>query len=323
MMSNSPDKPTPEKLQTSMASIAESMAASGRDLMKLEYDFSPKSLQLLDQALAVYHPEGFTFEQGWHGYAAYAGEVVRRALGGTWSMESDGSGASLRGVGGKATIYPFLWVNKRIEAVKAGTSDSKVAAKYVKLLQALGRESEVPEVIADNFVQAHAEADSAPYAESMAANANIDDADDEDDELPFGVEVLQAAPTICFFVVSAADGKIDKKEIKSFFTEVLKFATSPNQLVREVFGATPSRFEEFAKEFMENPGIALMKLVAIRKLAEEHHPQQADGFCAALNDMSKNIAAASGGFFGFGSKISKEEQSALDIIQKMLSLSGK
>ena len=144
-MSNNPtDKPTPEKLQASMASIAESMAESTRDLMKLDYDFSPKSLQMLDQALAVYHPEGFTFEEGWHGYAAYAGEVVRRALGGTWSIESDGSGASLRGVGGKATIYPFLWVNKRIEAVKAGTGDSKVAAKYLKLLQALGEKAKLP-----------------------------------------------------------------------------------------------------------------------------------------------------------------------------------
>ena len=181
-------------------------------------------------------------------------------------------------------------------------------------------------MIADNFVLALAEAENAQFADNFSDNDSddADDADEEDDDgMNFGVEVLQAAPTICFFIVSAADGKIDKKEIKSFFTEVLKFATSPNALVRDIFGATPSRFEELAKEFMENPSLALMKLVVIRKLAEEHHPQQADGFCTALNDMSKNIAAASGGFFGFGSKISKEEQSALDIIQKMLSFSDK
>ncbi len=312
-----------EKLQTSMASIAESMVSSTRDIMKLDYDFSPKSLQLLDQALAVYHPEGFTFEQGWHGYAAYTGEVVRRALGGQWNMESDGSGASLRGVGGKATIYPFLWVNKRIEAIKAGTGDSKVAAKYLKLLAALGRDAEAPEVIAENFVESHAQAEGAPYAENFA-NQDEDDDDDEDEgEMNFGVEILHAAPTICFFIISAADGKIDKKEIKTFFTEVMKFATSPNTLVRDVFSSTPSRFEEFADEFMQNPGNALLKLVHIRQLAEAHHSKHADGFCTALNEMSKNIASASGGFFGFGSKISKDEQSALDVIRNMLSHSSK
>ncbi len=35
----------------------------------------------------------------------------------------------------------------------------------------------------------------------------------------------------------------------------------------------------------------------IRKLALEHHPEEAAGFFAALNEMAKNIASASGGFF--------------------------
>ncbi len=248
--------------------------------------------------------------------------MVRRALGGKWNIETDGSGASLRGVGGKATIYPFLWVNKRIEAIKAGTSDSKVAAKYIKLLQALGRDAEAPELIPEDFVEKHAD-----KGEAQAASMHTGDDDDaeESDDVSgeFGVDVLKAGPTICFFIVSAADGKIDKKEIKTFFTEVVKFATDTNPLVREIFGSTPSNFEALAKEFMENPSMAVVKVALIRSLAEEHHPQHAAGFCTALYEMSKNIASASGGFFGFGSKISKDEQAALNIIQTMLTTSAK
>ncbi|MGN6544295.1 MAG: hypothetical protein ACTHK7_04550 [Aureliella sp.] len=313
-----------DEFAAAMESRASSFVDSCQQIMQLDYDYSPKTLQIMDQALAVYHPQGFAFETGWHSHAAYAGEVVRRALGGKWVKEENGSGASLRGVAGKATIYPFLWVSKRIDAVVQGSDENSLALKYVKLLQMLDRESEAPERLPDDWVRKHAEQMSGEESsQAVAASGSQDsEAEDDGDADDDFASALAMAPTVCFFLVAAADGNIDKKEAKSFLSEVIKYATHPNPLIREVFGTTPSKFAEFCTAITESAPLAVMKLALCRIAAEQRAPEHAAEFCQALLKMSTAIASSSGGLFSRG-KVSKDERQALDVIAQTLGLKDK
>ena len=321
------EKHEADEFATAIQSMAETFIESSSKVLNLDYDYSPKTLQIIDQALAVYHPEGFVFETAWHSHAAYAGEVVRRALGGKWVKEADGSGASLRGVGGKATIYPFLWISKRIDSIVQGTDENAISRKYLKLLQMLDREAEAPDALPSDFVHKHAQGmeqeaggegrDDATDAISAASDAaGADGNDDQDDTLKSS---LAMAPTICFFMIAGADGNIDKKEAKSFLIEVVKYATHQNPLVREIFGSTPSRFAEHCNAISESAPLAVLKLALCKVAAETTNPDHAKEFCQVLFNMSKTIASSSGGFFSRG-KVSKDEQKVLDVIAQTLGL---
>lgn len=313
-----------DEFTAAMQARADHFTESSLKIMKLEYDYSPQTLQILDQALAVYHPEGFITDAGWHSHAAYAGEVVRRALGGKWVQEADGSGASLRGVGGKATIYPFLWVSKRIDAVVQGSEENSIALKYKKLLKMLDREAEAPAALPADWVRKLAENVEADAqggaAQKNASTAPGKSADAESNE---GDETLQSAlamaPTICFFMIAAADGNIDKKEAKSFLSEVVKYATHKNPLIREVFGSTPAHFAEYCNAIAEFAPMAVLKLALCKIAAQKASQEHATEFCQALLDMSTAIASSSGGFFSRG-KVSKDERKVLDAIGQALGL---
>ena len=316
-----------------MLGMAEQHVSSSKERLGLDYDYSGQSLQVVDQALAHFHPEGFTFDMMMHVYGAYVGETVRKLHGGAWHAETDGTGASLRGVEGKATIYPLIWTAQRVESLKSKTGGNEIAGQYATLLESLDLSDKIPAAIpADHVATLHggslfggsgsSESDDAANSESAAVADSGSDEESEDLTPEEKAEALAMAPASCFFLVAAIDGTIDKKEIKAFVKDLQQQSNHGNELIKTVFQAAPARFENDVSQISELGGGAILmlplKLITARAYATEIAPELADEFCQTLYDLAVKVASASGGFLGFGNKIGKEEQSALDLLKTVL-----
>lgn len=131
---------------------------------------------------------------------------------------------------------------------------------------------------------------------------------------------LRRSIFMVFGLVAAADGKIDKKEMEMF----MKVMVNPevlacplmNRIVTNVIHDVPkmlaSVFGEGTPDFAAE--LMMTRHIVESKLTEE----QASTFKHALLKLGFAIASASGGFLGFGSKISKQEKKALAAIAAIL-----
>ena len=312
--------------------MADRHAAKTKESLKLDYDFTPESLQRVDQGLAVFHPEGFSFDLTLQAYAVYVGETIRRNHGGSWFKEDDGSGASLRGVEGKATIYPFLWMNERMEALKSNQGGKEINGNYAALLDSLDMSDKLPAAIPADYAQTLPPADlwgGSRDETRKPAKASEPSSSEAGTELTAEQkqEALIMAPVSCFYLVAGIDGNIDKKEVKAFMADLQKNATSKNKLVSTIFLLAITRLDADLQSLAEQKGGAMIRipitLMHARVAAEEGYPDDAQGFCQVLVEMATNIASASGGFLGFGNKIGKEEKSALGLLDAILLGEGK
>lgn len=134
---------------------------------------------------------------------------------------------------------------------------------------------------------------------------------------------LSMLPTTVFFLVSVADGEIDKKEIDAFRKSILKgtFSAlmSESAYVEQVFRASLSMIEKTLDSLMSEQLNPFAHLIASQQMLSELNEQDANVLRTALMDLGKSVASASGGFLGiFGSKISKKEQQMLDRIESIL-----
>lgn len=134
-------------------------------------------------------------------------------------------------------------------------------------------------------------------------------------------ETLKNAPFLIFFLISAADGKIDKKEVIEF----IKVLSSPEsqthdlmvRVVTNVISSVPERLSAMAAADINY----VVELIKIRLILETNlAPEDALEIKKSLLDLGNRIANASGSFFGFGSKIDKKEKAALEAIATCLGL---
>ena len=314
----------------------------------LDYDFSPASLQQIDHQIEVYHPQGFTLDSVQGSMAAYVGETIRRVHGGVWHYETDGTAGTVRGIAGRATVNPFLWVYDRVEAVVNGPWDDDgragrlIGERYAALLETLGLEDQIPPkrpVDAEQLRMIRESIDAGAFDEieqpDGADESDIDDADLTPEEKQ---TLIARMPALCFLLVAGCDGSIDKKEIVSFAGTLSKAAETAkaeaakagggqpaNRLTGQVFGEAPQRFAEDLDAIISEVGVTAamlipLKLMQARQAVLEQHPAEAGRFCRSLYDLAHSVAAASGGFFGFGSKISKAERAALAVLHTALGL---
>ncbi len=129
---------------------------------------------------------------------------------------------------------------------------------------------------------------------------------------------LTYSPFLAFMLVAAADGSIDKKEIKSF---IKTLSTQENPLMLELLGScgeAPDKIISHLASLGSDAPLLLQEITEVldSKLPEKH----ALAFKLELLHIGKNVAEASGGFFGFGKKASKEEKLALALIAKVFGL---
>lgn len=125
-------------------------------------------------------------------------------------------------------------------------------------------------------------------------------------------ESLKQSPFLIFFLVAAADGTIDKKEMQEFISILAqpeKF-NSPllYRIITNVINDIPVILTRIAQQEIDYVAeLQKVKTIVDNKLS----PEDANDFKMALLQVGKGIAEASGGLFGFGSKIGKEEKTAL------------
>lgn len=125
-------------------------------------------------------------------------------------------------------------------------------------------------------------------------------------------QLLADAPYLVFLAVAAADGTIDKKEVKVFQNAMVAGAQTDHPIVHQMFASG-----------MRDPSARLQKLVGsgldvvenlkkVGALLSERMPEDsANAVKLVLLAVGKAVAEASGGFLGFGKKMSKDEQNAL------------
>ncbi|WP_435103311.1 hypothetical protein [Arhodomonas sp. AD133] len=131
--------------------------------------------------------------------------------------------------------------------------------------------------------------------------------------------LLARAPCLVFLLVAAADGSIDKKEIKRFAKLLRHKDYRELGAAIQQSGLSVLQLMTSVRQQTDDP---LEELKRVSGLLDRHlKPGAAGAFKATLLAFAKAIAEASGGFLGlFGSKISKEEKAALYLIADALGL---
>ncbi|MES2818264.1 MAG: hypothetical protein V4812_04675 [Pseudomonadota bacterium] len=134
-------------------------------------------------------------------------------------------------------------------------------------------------------------------------------------------EALKRAPFLVFFMVAAADGKIDKKELLAFIKLLTEAETYSNPLltriVTNIIDDIPAMATGLGQQCLDYQA----ELNRIRTIVENRMPaEQAEAFKQALFRVGRDIAQASGGFLGFGSRISRDEKRALSYIAACLGI---
>ncbi len=132
--------------------------------------------------------------------------------------------------------------------------------------------------------------------------------------------LLAKAPCVVFVMVAAADGKVDKKELAMFGGLLRKHADVPLPVFSKVLKIALANLEHMISELV-NCGIPpVVQLAQVRGLLDsgKMRPEEAADVAKGLYALGRAIASASGGFLGFGSKISKQEAEVLDVIEKIM-----
>jgi len=125
-------------------------------------------------------------------------------------------------------------------------------------------------------------------------------------------------------LTASADGKVDKKEIAAFQSEMMKGAVvaGDSEVMQRAIVQAAIGIEKRFAYVGQMQGEEVAALVAgSRQVVEQAlGDREAAAYARALYDIAEAIAKASGGFLGFGSKVGKEEEMVLDSLRKLLEL---
>ncbi|MFC7338515.1 hypothetical protein ACFQY0_15070 [Haloferula chungangensis] len=136
--------------------------------------------------------------------------------------------------------------------------------------------------------------------------------------------VIAQAPIIAFVLVAAADGNVDKKELKRFAEILGGLAEQQGHLpTARMMQTAMTIFAELIPRLVSGEVDPLRELESFVSLADSKmSPDDAGKVKMSVLVLAKEVAEASGGFFGFGSKIDKDEERALAVLIHVLGFSG-
>ena len=135
------------------------------------------------------------------------------------------------------------------------------------------------------------------------------------------VQVIAQAPVLVFLLVSAADGTIDKREIKGF--EAI-LTSPPYADLLALMGRARLSVVDTLRQLTEHPIDYLAELKRIDRVLESRLPgAEAQHLKLQLYDLGRSVASASGRILGVvGSPISDQEQTALKVIAGIFGVSS-
>ena len=132
-------------------------------------------------------------------------------------------------------------------------------------------------------------------------------------------ELIEKAPVVVFLLVAAADGKIDDKELKMFSKMVSRvLEKDSHELTQGMMGFALVKAGALIPSLINsgNPAGVLQRFTQL--LDQKVGEPDATHVKLTLIGLAKKIGEASGGFLGFGKKISKEEEEAIAGITDIL-----
>ena len=131
--------------------------------------------------------------------------------------------------------------------------------------------------------------------------------------------VLGRAPVLIFLLVAAADGQIDKKELKTFQKLIGETQYEVLLAMMQQAEASPS---EAIQQLLADGGNLIEHLATLTQTLNEVLPSDfASAVKGALFAFARDISQASGGFLGiFGRKMGKEEKAVLALIAQAFGL---
>ena len=134
-------------------------------------------------------------------------------------------------------------------------------------------------------------------------------------------DALKQSPFLIFFLVAAADGNVDKKEVAALQKLLSDSDNFKNRLLNRIITNVITDIPNIILSMMQKEMNYIEELDKLKNIIDTNlSPTEANEFKIALFMVGKQIAEASGGFLGFGSKISKEEKGALAAIAVCLGI---
>ncbi len=141
-------------------------------------------------------------------------------------------------------------------------------------------------------------------------------------------ELIKEGPFIIFILMALADGEIDLKETTALAEVILNPSEFKNdflvQVIRDAIPEiTPTSIPECLAPIMNNSPDYLNKLQELKRAIDENlDASEALQFKMALIKLGYKIADASGGLFGLGSRVCKQEKKMLQTIAAVLGVTG-
>lgn len=275
--------------------MAEEQAQTCGEMHGIPLDFSPDSLERLDKFVAANEPGNAPPDSTITGYGMYVGETIRRNLGGHWA-EDEQFGVHLKQIGDvNVQTMPLNWVRL---AYEKGAEES-IFAKFKQLAKQIAGGA-VPE-----------------GAVAFAGTRNRSAESDVE-------EILIQSPAIIYYMVAAADGDVDDHEWIEFQEMMDDYHDFSSELFRRAVTAMLPKLNMYFG-YLASPDFRSREaLESIRDTLALNYPEnEAREFKNELVDLGRKIAEASGGFLGFGDKVSEEENTVLTEITSVLGVRGR
>ena len=131
---------------------------------------------------------------------------------------------------------------------------------------------------------------------------------------------LAKAPCLVFLLIASADGEIDKKELVSFAKTLDGYGKGGSPVIAQIKTRVRADFPGLIDELKDgNFGVELMAVAALLHSGKFPDADSRE-LARFLYGLGEAVASASGGFFGFGSKIGKKERERLDTLKSLLAL---
>lgn len=135
--------------------------------------------------------------------------------------------------------------------------------------------------------------------------------------------LVSMLPVAVFTLIAGADGVIDENEHEAFQAQLLTGMVGESDIFQLAIVTSIANFAMAIEKMTELDGEGVLQFIALAYdiVRQESDAVSVESYGQALYTLAESVAKSSGGgFFGFGSKISKEEKQALSALSLVLNL---